>query len=183
MDRKKKKKSKPRVITFFWTAVFPPGSALQPQHDGCIQLAAGTCSDITAGSDFALFTQLQSIKGLSESTSGPVLLTFTEAVSQASLPRQQGLLTVEAQQGGLGQAEDGQSKCHTFVPLSHLQAADLLQCGAQPLLVTLHFVRLVFKNQQDEAVWSSRCTKEGKKKQKNITVLLRPCWKSKPKCH
>lgn len=71
---------------------------------------------------------------------GRVLLTFTEAVSQAGLPCQQGLLTIEAQQGGLGQAENGQSKRHTFAPLSHLQAADLLQRGAQPLLVTLHFV-------------------------------------------
>lgn len=96
------------------------------------------------------------------------MLTFAEAVSQAGVPGQQGLLAVEAQQGGLGQAEDGQSKRHTFVPRSRLQAAQLLQRGAQPLLVTLHFVRLVFENQEEQAVWWSRRIKEKIRLKRNL---------------
>ncbi len=81
------------------------------------------------------------------------LLTFSEAVSQADVPRLQGLLAVEAQHRGLVQAEDDQRESHAFIPLSCFQAADLLQGDTGPLLVALRFVGLVFKNQQHEAVW------------------------------
>lgn len=68
------------------------------------------------------------------------LLTFSKAVPQAGVPRLQGVLAVEAQEGGLVQAEDGQSERHAFIPLSYLQTTDLLQGDTGPLLATLSFV-------------------------------------------
>lgn len=85
-----------------------------------------------------------------------VLLTFSEAVPQAGVPRLQGLLAVKAQQSSLVQAEDDQSESHAFIPLSHFQTADLLQGDTGLLLVALRFVGLVFENQQHEAVWRSQ---------------------------
>lgn len=83
------------------------------------------------------------------------VLTFSQAVSQAGVPRLQGLLTVEAQQSSLVQAEDRQGESHTFIPLPHFQTADLLQSDTGPLFVALRFVGLVFKNQKHEAVWDT----------------------------
>lgn len=76
------------------------------------------------------------------------LLTFSEAVAQADVPRLQGLLAVEAQQCSLVQAEDGQSKSYAFIPLPCFQSADLLQGDTGPLLVALRLLGLVFKNQE-----------------------------------
>lgn len=82
-----------------------------------------------------------------------ILLTLAEAVPEAGVPRLQSLPAVKAQQHSLVQAEDDQSEGHTFIPLSSLQAADLLQGDARPLPVALSFVGLVFENQQHEAIW------------------------------
>ncbi|MEQ2170648.1 hypothetical protein GOODEAATRI_002474 [Goodea atripinnis] len=46
------------------------------------------------------------------------ILTLSKAVPQTELPGLQGLPAVEAQQSRLVQAQDGQSKSHTFIPLS-----------------------------------------------------------------
>lgn len=108
-----------------------------------------TCYSVKLNSQF--------LKSLEQKKSNPTdLLTFSEAVSQAGVPRLQGIPAVEAQKSSLVQAEDGQSKSHAFIPLSRFQAADLLQGDAGSLLAALRFVGLVFKNQEHEAVWRSQ---------------------------
>lgn len=80
------------------------------------------------------------------------VLTFSEAVPQTDVPGLQRLPAVEAQQRRLVQAEDDQSESYTFVPLSRLQATDLLQRDARSLLVALDFVGFVLKAQQHQAI-------------------------------
>lgn len=80
------------------------------------------------------------------------VLTFSQAVAQTNLPRLQSFPAVEAQYGGLVQAEDGQGERDPLVPLCCFQPANLLQGDTGSLLVALGFVTLVFENQHQQAV-------------------------------